>query len=383
MKVLKISALSGVNVGDLAISSCIEEVYKSSGMEIDSFDLRMREKKNFDVSTLLEKNEPKHSYNLVKRFPRLYNLLLRFQYSSKAKPRLLSIIKNYDCLMIGGGNLLFNNNGINFLESCYSCAKEFNKLGKPFSVISVGVGPFSCSHKKELKYLVVNSKYFSVRDNASKNTLLNILGKEYSNRINILPDPVILYPKLFDDKVNLCQSKKYFGVNVIDIIRSPQNIVGTQDLEILASNLIEISEHYKLKISLLSTAYNNDPKTLDELLKILQMKGYYDANIIYIESNDIGCLSKKLSDFKFILTYRMHLGILGNSIGIPSLTFKWQSKVAGVSEQYLSNYQKFLVSSPNFSFDEVVDKLDYSLGERNYILDPEVLLEQYKNIDFS
>lgn len=376
MKTLKISALSGVNIGDLAISHCLERVLDTT--TVVSADLRLREKKLFNSSALTSKKK-NSILDVIKNNPLLYNLSLKLKYQLTTKKKLNSVIHDYDNLLIGGGNLLFNKNGIDFLDSCFSSAKLFHKHGKPFSVISVGVGPFTCPHKKQLEFLVNNSNFFSVRDETSKNLLISILGKEYSNKINVLPDPVILYSRLYNENIDFSQGFDWFGVNAIDLVKSPQDSKIVQDFKEMAKNIIRLSIKLNLKPKLISTAYNNDPETLLLLKKYLDELSEESHEILYLEEKDIGNLCDKFIKCKFILSYRMHLGILANSIGIPTLTYKWQPKIEGVTKQYIDNPELFLLSEPNFDFDEILAKLN-SIKHISNDSKLDIIHEKYKKV---
>lgn len=379
-KILKISALSGVNVGDVAISHCIERIFANQG--VVSLDLRLRKKQVFNSVSSSKEN---YFLNLIKSNHYLYNFLLKINYKLSTKREMSKIEPEYDSLLIGGGNLLFNKNGIDFLDACYFAAKIFSKKSKKFAVLSVGVGPFSCPHKKQLEFLVSKSSFFSVRDENSKKLIVSILGTKYNNKIVILPDPVILYSMLYkDDTNNQNVNSNWFGVNAIDLIKSPQDLKIKQNLELLANNIFNLSKHLNIRPKLISTAYNNDPETLGKIKTFLDKLSGFQHEIIYITEDDIGKLTDKLCKCRFILSYRMHLGILANSIGIPSLTYKWQQKIEGVANQYIQKPENFLLSNPNFDVVEVSNKLKM-INDSGCISDLSILdniYDQYKNIKF-
>ncbi|MDA5565371.1 polysaccharide pyruvyl transferase family protein [Cobetia sp. MMG027] len=375
MKYLKISALSGVNIGDLTISECITKLVPSF-VHIDSIDMNFK-KTVFYQSPILRK---KKKTDFVKKYPTVYNRLLSINHSLRYKKKIIELAEGYDGLIIGGGNLLFNKNGVNFLEACYKFAKEFRNKDKKIIVLSCGVGPFSCAHFKELNFLVANSQYFSVRDMASLNYLNSILGEAFASKVELLPDPVIPYYKLFpSDKISH-KSKKWLGINLIDSVSSPQEALKAQNIDEIVYNLYLLSSNYDLSIKLVTTAYNNDPEFLLKVSNLLHEKYEIDSEVILLNSNDIGSFSNKLSGCKYMLTYRMHLGIISINLGIPTLIVNWQSKISGVVQQFIKNPKLHILDSENFSFDEVTEKFNAIDELGQVMINNDKIIKQYAEI---
>jgi len=361
LKILKISALSGGNIGDCAISMCIEKMIDG---DITSIDLKFKNLLEFPKNENIPGGTAKALVlSNIKKHPKIYHFLLNMYFKIFFIDKVKKLAKEYDALIIGGGNLLFNKNGINYLSVCYFFAKAFKEEGKSYSVVASGVGPFSCPYKKEVTYLAKNSMSFSVRDKFSKNIVLDVVGKEYYEKIELLEDPVIPYATLFSDHIDYIGGKhSWFAVNVIDLVNSPQKVKARQSLETIVDNIILISKALELEIKLVNTSFYDDPKTTEAIIKLFSSRNIQPPEILTIVLADIGNLSSLFSGCRFVLAYRMHLGILASSVGIPTFIFPWQHKVTGVFGNIY--HQSMLVEDVNFSSEEIISRvseLDYEV----------------------
>lgn len=349
MKIVKFSALNGINSGDIMISDCIEAFFAERGVKMDSFDLLLRSK--IQNKTIEKESKFLHLkktiLNVLKKSPYCYYIVHVVYYNFFKWYKIKKIINGYavdDPIIIGGGNLLFNKNGSPFLFAVTKIVNGFKKKRR-IILTSVGVGPFSLTWKKKISDIISGSNYVSVRDYGSVK-LISELKSNFDP--DIIPDPVFLFRDLFSDHFNyLPKTQKCFGINIMKIGDS------RQDVKKMAKNVRILSERMNMVPIIINTDFSSDRYFANEFSCImLRQEGVNVQTYNIFQKEDVFHIYNLID---FIICFRMHSAIFAASFEIPFFIYSWDHKVPNMVETVFGKefLDVLLLSSPDFPVDEI------------------------------
>lgn len=145
---------------------------------------------------------------------------------------------DYDYIIVGGGGLILPDSSPNNV-SCWQWVipkSSYDKITKPIYVISIGYNLFYNQNmsmpkresnysepnridrfKDNIKKLIDKSKKFTLRHTGDMNSLLSIIGKEYSDKVSMEFCPSIWYvEKYWKPEIESMNKKKYLGIEIKD-----------------------------------------------------------------------------------------------------------------------------------------------------------------------
>lgn len=148
------------------------------------------------------------------------------------------LLNSFDAIIVGGGGLILPDSGPNMV-SCWqwNISKEvLQKINKPIYVISVGVNLFYkqdmsmpkrennfsepariAIFKDNITTLINKAKYFSIRHQGDINTLLEIIGVQYKDKLKLQFCPSIEYIKeKWLPRLKKMNNKKYIAIEIKD-----------------------------------------------------------------------------------------------------------------------------------------------------------------------
>jgi polysaccharide pyruvyl transferase WcaK-like protein len=354
-KVLHVASISGVNIGDILIAQCVSRLI--SGIE-ESRDLKGEK--------YLHKTGKKSNWFILK--VKKINFLRKLYNNLKLYIITKKMIKNYaveyDELVIGGGNLIYNKSNCDHLDLCYVYVKEFSKKRKKIKLLSVGVGPFEKGFKRKVREIINNSDYISVRDKYSLEVLNEIDAKSNKVIFDLVIDPVWF----ISDFVEILKKDNgyFFGVNVMDFSKTKQENTDNFCKYELIENIISISKNVNLKPIFIVSAFNNDLDFTNLIVKYLNQEYDIASKIMFLptleSSNDDW---QTFGNFDFILSHRMHVSIVALSLGIPTVVFSWQRKVESVISTIYPK-ENIITNSANFEDDEILKKIEFQKKNRSF-----------------
>ncbi|HDY7637096.1 TPA: polysaccharide pyruvyl transferase family protein [Vibrio vulnificus] len=338
MKVVKFSPIYGNNIGDIAISKCIEHAFSKYGVTVCSKDLFFREPGSFINKTKSDSLRIKVSTYLQLNFPHFFYILKKIAFRfSNDQNKIRVVSSGFDAVIFGGGNILMSNLGSDY---AYRVSSYCKAIDKKTIIFSAGAGPFPFERKKLTHELILNSSFLSVRD---KNSLsyFKELGADESN---IMIDPAFIISDLYPKED--C-NKKYLGVNIIS------NYFNDQELELFAISVYKFCIEKDLKLKLINTAYPVDPISADKFRSyILKLNPNMDC-IVVNTTLDLSSIECAYRDVQYFLGARMHSLIFALSYGIPAVGIAWDKKVPAMFEQFLGKKHKDVILGDdlNIGFD--------------------------------
>jgi polysaccharide pyruvyl transferase WcaK-like protein len=347
MKVIKICSLSGINTGDAIISKSIEYLMDINGVEIKVIDIENR-------SLLrLKEGEPVKKgllFSLLNKSKLVRYCYKRLKYKYVILDKVLKECDDYDVVMFGGGNMFFNYIGCPYL---YSFSLLSTRLKSKIQITyGVGVGPFSFPWKKELKTILENSNFMSVRDESSRLAVEGI-SDQY---IHTFSDPALVLSDMavWQDEAKLAgKFKKFFTINVMEYNTRFYPDVD-QDLKELTSNLIDISLHFQLPIKIILTS-REDLAINENIGRLLNSAG---IDFEFLKTDTGTNFNDVYRGAEFSLCNRMHSAIFSYSFGIPTLVYPWQPKLVGMLETIAPHNVDDLSIDVNYNLKSVINQIN-------------------------
>jgi len=269
-------------------------------------------------------------------------------HKNKDVQKILTICKDYDGVIFGGGNIVMSKYGSDY---AYRVGKFGQALhDKPTAVYAAGAGPF---HFEENKSIQKISEYLG------KITLRDSRSVEYFSNSENTPAELFIDPAFVISEISpaLGKDKSYIGVNLMD---GPLN---EEALSFLAHDLVEFCQRESLSVKIINSAFPNDSKAGDILarnIKSISSALKVDRTDL---TSDIASISQAYSDLKFFLGTRMHSQIFALSYGVPTIGINWDPKVDSMHREFFqTRYSAKMIyqsmSPLDFSFYETIDLED-------------------------
>lgn len=351
MKSCKISGISGYNLGDQILSQCLTKLLLDKGIEHDNYHLeplvepivRLKNKKISNKYSLLFNGLKKNKFLLYSFL--LAKTLLNIPYYKR-------ITKEYNCIYYGGGNLVSNSNGSNYLFILFIIAL-LSRKGQ-ICVLFCGIGPFSFRYNWQLKYIIHKSRYIIVRDAYSR----SLLPIKHNSQVII--DPAILCSTYYPIS-NICKKNQDNVIlfNLMDFSDINSNLNMQLKIYTIVQNINTIADAKCCTPALFVTS-DSDLDFNNRVSK--EYSSRFDKNLAVHVPKKIEDIQDLFSNVRAAIVHRMHSGILTISYGIPTYMFPWQEKLIGFSERFYGvDINHHLLDDVAFNPNEVLVKMGASM----------------------
>lgn len=357
MKIVLVSFFNSNNLGDLLLSEILEKSMLEFGT-VQKFSFSG----DTEVKTHTESAIPRSSFKR-KCYIALNCLHLDFliqlyrKYFPPKNEALENAIQCSDCLVIGGGNMLFD------LEDFSSSARQFDffvdiarKYSKVIFAITIGIGPFHTPEQSEdaLKSLE-KCDYITFRDPRSYQYYIEKTDKRKNVYLSI--DPAFtLEPKIVKtdarEKIGLSLvDNKLWGASETEretLIKKYTELIKEvyrktqKDIIIFSSDRLDYGMVYDVKNKLSKHPY----------VKIREVNQMKDLEQLYTE---LRCL----------IGTRMHSMIIAYKYSIPVVGLVWQTKVRAMFEQLELETDAYDLSELEIRIPQIVDNIYDKLCNTN------------------
>lgn len=325
MKLLVISFFESDNIGDIALSNCLVKLYQGAGYDCLTYSYSQRSTR---LANVLNQSAGQGARSFLKKLIDFFHLYAiydvhrrKYRLSEDEYNKLSAKIKEVDCVVIGGGNMVYDTEPETMramrlrrmIELCH-------ELGKKCFVISVGVGPFIRSAQCRMMARTLElADGVTFRDRYSYE-----LFKKYAITAGgiITADPALL----MESPLNRFVGVKQIGINVIDAKLFCTNIDDGVILEKyarVADSLIDAGYDVTLY-----TTEQQDEEYLDCVLQECRNSDAISTKCIRTV-DDLITLYTKVS---IIVTTRMHAAIIGVAQGVIPIGLGYQPKVKAFFE---------------------------------------------------
>jgi len=320
------------NIGDQAIYASLAFLLKKTkpSITIVPIDISGRQRKAIasQKSTLTQRIALLQSNPVVGWIFPFANIAFQ---GLKLKRKLLldwkASLESVDLLVLGGGQLLFDN-ALGFPLKLYGVTKLARSLGIPYHISACGVGKsWSLPARSLFRQSISHARTITVRDNISGERL-GVLMPEVSPLVSF--DPAIWarsvfpttqgeprFPKIglgvinhHEAKLHLARKKQYSSVAWINLW-----------LDIIAG----LSQKHQ-QVELFTTGSPFDYEFAARLLSLADAKGIRGLGLAPQPAQPSE-LVNTLKAYKLVIAARLHASILSNAFGISSIGLSWDEKV--------------------------------------------------------
>ena len=306
-KILMVNESNKSNYGDKAIHFTISKLFGHYEQDFTPFSYPVfKFKKNTLFTNYLE-----YFFFFISHFIKVF----RLKY------------KNYDQIVIGGGQLIRNN--IKFSISLF----VFTLLHKNVKLICVG-----CD--KDFHKIVLRLNKFSLKrineivlrdENSEKN-----FKAMYHSKVTKLYDVVFLINKYYDSKQENISHKNYNAIflqNYEAIKRNDSDLSKEDYLYICKNNIIENSNGKDRLLIVNSTS--SDGLFVEEYMSLIDDKTKKLIDVFTVNSFDD--FIQVVINCKKVISNRMHPLIIGYSFGKELQTITSSNKLKGFKEEFEMN----------------------------------------------
>ncbi len=320
------------NVGDQAIHACLGYLLNQQdpSYEILSLDISGRSSLPDGAASSIRNQAFSSLKALIgsSTTQTLVNIVLNRLRKERQRNRIWNpILEKTDWLVIGGGQLLMDNN-LDFPLKLFNLAGMARDKEIPFHISSCGVGRSWSSKASHLfQPVLANAKSVTLRDELSQERLKNFVPT-IPSRVTF--DPAIMAAEVYTGALGERHADTVgLGVMSREDVNSrllpAQRFSTTSWLELwmdLLSGLVA----QKMKVELFTTGSLQDERFAKHLYDKAQVRGWDIVTLARCPVTATGLISR-MQDYSLVIATRLHASILANAFGITSLGLAWDEKV--------------------------------------------------------
>jgi polysaccharide pyruvyl transferase WcaK-like protein len=372
-KILVVSFFKSNNLGDLALSSAIENLLRNKGYYLIKYDFSTVTPVTKDVTMTSANNnsnneiKPISIFRLNSSIKIVKNIVAKLIGTSKIESvyYLFNVmlskkwrnfkrdLKSTDVLVLAGGNMImdarYDRSIISFWPIIFKsyCALA-SRYKKEVYITYVGVGPINNKESKKIYHSALKYvKKISVRDPLSKQLCEELIT---DRPIIQTVDPVFSLP--IDYKKYRIERIK--DLSIESIIKIGICVLGEpcfsskreyrNYLEGIYKLVINVSKKSVKKIEfILFSTETADYESIDELNEKFNSHEYLDVKITYLHRVDQ--VFEFYKELNFLIGGRMHSLIFAQICLLPFIGIVWQNKLKGFAEVVCANDRIYNINS--------------------------------------
>lgn len=316
INILLIGEFYSENLGDGVLCSIVKKILQETySCKIDCLDISAKEDYGKEIKLSVYNRIIRKGYMLLSKFKLLtieekINVLGKYNYYKRFN-------KNYDLIVFCGGQMFMNF----FVGNLGFLLDFYNK--KQIPVIFHACGAKNIINKDIIKKLQKvlsydNIKSISVRDNL--NLVNNIYLKYSSIKAVETFDTALLTKEYFSHCINE-KSRICVGLGVISL----SNSEFSEKLFInFWINIIDELNRRNIKWRMFCNGALSDYYLAKKILKI---KGLKEEIFLQERPKTPEELISNISEFKSLISFRLHSHIIASACDIPSIAIIWDKKV--------------------------------------------------------
>lgn len=313
------------NYGDVAINAVISKFLKNNQYNVD-YNCFFSEKE------ILGKNY--YKYPKILKYILWNSKLLMDIFNKKNISKILKN-KNYNLILIGGGELLSNHNGFN--SSMYLWTKIAKNKNIPVIVYGVsGDTDMSTRNLNRYKKALKLVKKIFVRDEYSKCICKDV----YDVESICVPDCVFAYKKLFDENYFTDSNNKLIVIVPIFYYKAIKDSLNLKNEKEYINYLKKIIHDQELNNQdiLITCTDKCDEDICIKLYNDMLKDNRFKNNKILIEGfTNLDDYIKIIKKARIVISGRMHSMILGKIYGAKILPIKFKKKLEVFDKEYTNN----------------------------------------------
>ena len=303
---------------------------------------------------------PTNEYSIISRPEGIVSK----KYVATKNPELLcnadSAIRNCDLIVVGGAPL-FNYKYQIFYERTATILDLAKKHNKPVIFSAIGIDSYDEDNEK-CQRLKKTLNFDNVKQITTRDGLEYL--EQYRERstlpISKVADPAVVCSSVFRKYIHAEKhTRKKIGIVVIRANAFVANNVSftKEDSAALWTDLVHLLDKQGYDYELLTSGHFGDELFLDYLIRYHNIS---EKKCVF-NMNSPEQLMAKLSSYDGIITCRLHPSIISYSLGIPSVSLTWNSKVTAFYD--MIGYPERSLTVENFSAKKILNQLEQAMEE--------------------
>lgn len=366
MNILVVGEHFSENLGDGLLCEVVRRVLvEELGNEVEIFLLDLSGRDGFKVyKKQKDLNRDNNKSSVVKNS--IYNLIpnpikdymVEIKRLRKIKRQIVSLAKTpMDMIVFSGGQLFMDY----FIKAIYLVVKYFDTMNTKIIFNCCGVGKNNSALNTMLLRKVLK------QDNISSITLRDnyeIFMKTYykgEHTINKTLDSGIICNEYFEMNPRL---EDVVGIGVMNpqVIRNNGIQISDQQYDELIINIIHRLEKDEVKWQLFTNGCPNDQIRAEKIVNTLGK----DPKVLASRPINPEQLVKTITQYKSIISMRMHSHIVAYSFNIPSIGFIWDKKIGELAETLDRRAFFFELLEEN-----VIEKIILQMNSEEFLINQE------------
>lgn len=343
------------NLGDYAIYDSLSTLLSSRDIEAIPLDISFR--RGFPVGStdsqpeLTNRNWKSFIPKKIKHHKVTQHIITRTMWYVFHRQEITKywseLISSSDAVIIGGGQLLTDTNA-GFLTKLALITDIANKFNKPICILGCGVGSdLSKKARKNIKKILDSARFVSLRDLDSANRLKSFVRKDIS--LNVYPDLAFALSSAtnsntFQKEPELKKTVCAFNIMPLDAFKKYNPNLRDVDAEayvIFWKQLAQATAKENMQIHIVTNGSIQDYEQAMSIYKSILLEDL-DVRLLDRPSSPLD-LYDQISDVDYLITMRMHAGIIGKAYGKSVSTLIWDDKIPGVWQE--AGDQKVAINS--------------------------------------
>lgn len=343
------------NLGDYAIYDSLSTLLSSRDIEAIPLDISFR--RGFPVGCtdsqpkLINRSWKSFIPKKIKHHKLTQHIITRTMWYVFHRQEITTywseLISSSDAVIIGGGQLLTDTSA-DFHTKIALITDIANKFNKPICILGCGVGSdLSNKAQKNIKKILNSAKFVSLRDLDSANRLKSLIRK--NTLLNVYPDLAFALSSANNDntfqnepkpKKNVC------GFNIMPLTAFKKYNPNLKDVDAKTyitfwKRLAHAAAKENMQIHIMTNGSIRDYEQARSIYKSILSEG---INVILIDRPTSPLdLYQQISNVDYLITMRMHAGIIGKAYGKSVSTLIWDDKIPGVWQE--AGDQKVAINS--------------------------------------
>lgn len=357
MKSVLISFFNSRNIGDISLSNMLKEMLEKYGtVETLSFSgnaILEEGKEDFGQGSHIKRNL--YVFFRKAKLDWVVKLYRRIKGTDK---EIEDIIKDCDCVIIGGGNMLFDTDVFSVSALHFKMFVDIaKKYKKPVFAISIGIGPFRLQTQLEAAIeQLERCDSITFRDRYSYE-LFCMNQEKMKNNVYLSIDPVFTKKIIEEEKVDYAIGVCIITDEIFKEYNKRDNWLEKGYVELIET----LKSNFNNKIVIFSTD-KSDYKMINKL------REYFIGNqqIEIIDANSIEDIEKLYRRIGILIGTRMHSMILAYDHLIPVIGLAWQEKVWSMFEQMDMKNDVYNLVNLNTCIPHIIESIEEKMEDYDF-----------------
>lgn len=340
-KIVVAAEVFSSNLGDYAIYDSLSSLLASRNIKAIPLDISFRRNFTVDSSPQLEYSQKSLKSLIPKKLKHhrlTQHILNRTMWYLVRQKSVISywsdLISNSDAVIIGGGQLLTDTSA-DFHTKIALIAEIAKKFNKPICILGCGVGSeLSDKAQKNIIRVLESASFIAVRDLQSAYRLKQL--KKNHTSIKVSPDLAFALsltannytlPQALELKMKVCG----FNIMPLEALKrynsKLKDVNNDMYIEFWKRLALKAAEE-NLQIHIMTNGSIQDYEQADAIYQSILSEG---VDVVRTDRPTAPLdLYKQISNVDFLITTRMHAGIIGQAFGKQVATLIWDDKIPGV-----------------------------------------------------